>query len=134
MTNDISTLHPLILAYIGDSVYDLFVRTKAIEKREKLDKINTRVTSTVRATAQAKALDIVRPLLTEDESEIVRRARNSHSKHSHPKSASCIEYKSATAFEALIGYLHLKGESARLAALFNIVIDQFWSETCQEQN
>ena len=107
-------LNPLVLAYIGDGVHTLYVRTKEMRNTTgKADKLHRLVTEQVKAEAQAKSLDAIRNLLTEEEESIFLRARNSR-QHSVAKNASIADYKTATGFEAVIGYLYLTGQNERL--------------------
>lgn len=110
-------LPPLQLAYIGDAVYALLVRRLLVEKGGRLKDIHSRCTALVRASAQAEMLDRIAPLLTEEETQIVRKGRNAHAKHAAPRSATATEYAYSTAFEALIGYLHLEGREDRMLEL-----------------
>lgn len=128
----LNSTNPLILAYVGDSVFNLLTRKKAILLKERLDSIDKRVTSLVRASAQARALGQIREFLNEEELDVVRRGRNAHSKHMHPKSASAMEYKAATALEALFGFLYLSGKEERANELFELIFEK-WEEACQEQ-
>ena len=105
----------LTLAFIGDSVHTLFVREKVLQTGNlKMNNYHTKASKFCKASTQAKVLiDDIIPLLNESELEIVRRARNAKPKH-QAKNASNAEYSHATAFEALVGYLYLKGEEKRL--------------------
>lgn len=112
-------LNPLVLAYIGDGVHTLYVRTKEMRNTTaKADKLHKLVTQQVKAEAQAKSLDAIRHLFTEEEEGIFLRARNSH-QHSVAKNASIADYKTATGFEAVIGYLYLTGQNQRLDYLLS---------------
>lgn len=108
-------LAPLTLAHVGDAVYDLHVRTHlALAGPVKPRDLHRRTVSYVRATAQAAALRTLVPALTEDETDVVRRARNARPGHV-PKGVAAAEYAQATGLEALLGYLYLTGQSERLA-------------------
>lgn len=110
-------LNPLVLAYIGDGAHTLYVRTKELKKTTgKADKLHVAVTSQVNAAAQAKSMEAIRPLLSEEEEGIFLRARNSR-QHSVAKNASIADYKTATGFEALIGFLYLTSQNERLEYL-----------------
>ena len=112
-------LNPLVLAYIGDGVHTLYVRLKALAGTcGKADKLHKAVTSQVKASAQAARIQQIERLLSEEESDVFRRARNAHT-HSMAKNASVIDYRMATGFEALIGYLYLTGQNERLSFLLN---------------
>ncbi|MDE6188741.1 MAG: ribonuclease III [Clostridia bacterium] len=122
-TKQARELNPLVLAYIGDGAHTLYVRTKEVRNSTaKADKLHVRVTSQVKASAQAKHLEAIRPLFNEEEEGIFLRARNSH-QHSTAKNASLADYKSATGFEAVLGFLYLTGQTERLTFLLNYVTD-----------
>jgi len=119
---DIELCHPLVLAYLGDAVYEVFVRSMLV-KREKLPvhMLHRRSVGLVKAKAQS---DIVRRIiesLTEAEKDIVRRGRNAKS-GTIPKNADVTEYKYATGFETLIGYLYLKRDYARLVQVMTMAV------------
>lgn len=105
----------LELAYLGDTVYDLYVRSHLINRGGRVRDLHRLAVSFVCAHAQAEALGRIEELLTEDEQAVVRRARNV--RQSPPKNADAAEYHRATALEALIGYLYVTGEGERLGAL-----------------
>ncbi len=110
-------LSPLQLAYIGDAVHSLMARRRAIEKGLSVRDMHLFATRAVNAVSQSKALTALADCLTEEESDIVRRGRNAHARHTVPKSASHAEYTSSTGLEALLGYLYLTGNFERLQAL-----------------
>lgn len=113
----VNSLGSVTLAYIGDAVFSLFVRERVVESAEfRAGECNARVNSFVRATAQAKMLDTILPLLSEEEADVVRRGRNCHTP-AKAKNTSLSDYKRATAFEALLGWLYLRGDKARLEEL-----------------
>lgn len=115
-------LNPLVLAYIGDGVHTLYVRTKEMRATSgKADKLHKLVTEQVKASAQAQSLNNIKEILTEEEEGIFLRARNSH-QHSMAKNASVADYKTATGFEAVIGYLYLTGQNERLEYLLSEAI------------
>ncbi len=106
-------LHPLVLAYIGDAYFSLYVRQYMIGyEPNKVQVLHTLDAKVVSASMQAKACMALEPDLTEEEQEILRRGRNTRSQV--PKSATVAEYRYSTAFEALLGYWYLKGDTARL--------------------
>ncbi len=110
-------LSPLVLAYIGDTVYDLYVRTQLLLSTDATAHgLHVMATKRVCARAQAEAAQRILPLLTEDEQYIFRRGRNSHM-GTVPKHAQMAHYRAATGLEALLGYLYLKGEDDRLNEL-----------------
>lgn len=113
---------PAILAYVGDAVYELFVREYVASKVSgHLKMLHKKSVLFVSAHAQSRILKELNDVLTEEEADVVRRARNAKVT-SMPKNADMMEYKYATAFEALVGYLHLSGQSERLKSLFDMVI------------
>lgn len=117
---DIMTMNPLVLAYIGDAVYELFIRTFMIAggPTKSVHKLHMMSTEYVKAHAQSEIIRGMTGMLTEDEIDIVRRGRNSKSGYV-PKNADVQEYRSATGFEALIGYLYLTGNIKRLDEILN---------------
>ncbi|MEX1377941.1 MAG: ribonuclease III domain-containing protein [Eubacteriales bacterium] len=114
---------PIVLAYIGDSLYDLYVRCRLIYTGDfKAGDLHKKSIKYVCAYGQAKALDIVESRLDEDENGIVRRAKNA--KANPPKNCDKSTYLKATAFEALAGYLYLTSNIERLEELFKLVFDE----------
>ena len=107
----------LELAYLGDTVYDLYVRRRLVVTGGRMKDLHRAAVSQVRASAQSEALARVEDLLTEEEQGVVRRARNA--KQSVPKSATPGEYHRATAFEALLGFLYLLGRTERLEEILS---------------
>lgn len=111
---------PITLAYIGDTVYDLFVRTKILEKGERhIKDIHKDAIGIVSAVAQAKSVHNIEEYLTEDEDRVLKWGRNAKSGRV-PKNADATDYRWATGFEALVGYLYLKGENERLEEILNL--------------
>ena len=118
------TMQPLVLAMIGDSVQTLFVRTYIADKfGVKVNKMNKMVSSVVKAGSQFKTFKKIEESLTEEEQDVARRARNTHI-HSKAKNFSYAEYIYATALEALIGYLYLTGEKARLNEILTLSLEE----------
>ncbi len=118
----LNELNPLALAFVGDGVYELFVREHlAGQGNCPVGKLHQRAVKMVKAEAQAKALrETVMPALSEKENEIIKRGRNAHVSKI-PKSANIADYHAATALEALFGYLYLAGETDRLRELFSLI-------------
>lgn len=112
-------LNPLVLAYIGDSVYELFIRYNLLMrgKDKKAHKLHVEAISYVKAKAQKDIMLTLEDILSEDEIMIYKRGRNAKSK-TMPRNAEVIDYKMATGFEALVGYLYLTGENDRLQEIF----------------
>ena len=114
---DIQTYSPLTLAYIGDAAYELVVRTFLVDQgNSRPDKLHRKASSMVKAAAQAAMAEALKDSLTEDELSVYRRGRNAKSP-TMDKNASMSDYRKATGFEALMGYLYLKGEQKRLIDL-----------------
>ena len=111
---------PLTLAYIGDSIYDLIIKTKVIsEGNKQVKKLHQETSSMVQASAQSEMMRALQPLLTEEEHAVYRRGRNAKSV-SPAKNQSLTDYRRATGFEALMGYLYLKKDWKRLLDLVKI--------------
>ena len=112
-------LNPLSLAFVGDAVFTLFVRTNlALAHDNKAGALHSMANKYVKATAQAKIFDSLAPLFTQREQDIARRARNHHNT-TKAKNATLGDYKKATSFEAVLGYLYLIGNYERLNFLLN---------------
>lgn len=108
---------PLALAFIGDSVFDLIIKSVIVEKANcQVNKLQNKTSKIVRATTQALIADALKDTLTEEEANIYRRGRNAKP-YTKAKNASYSEYCKATGLEALAGYLYLKGETERLVSL-----------------
>lgn len=118
---DPNNLSPLMLAFIGDTVYDLFVReTLLTECPRPVKKLHQLAVEEVSASAQARKIKEIADILTEEETDIFKRGRNAHTGHV-PKSADVVTYHYATGLETLFGYLYLKGDMERLRFLFKEV-------------
>jgi len=121
---DFELMSPLTWAYVGDAVYELFIREYLINTTNlKPHKLHIETIKYVKASAQADILKRIEPQLTDEERDIVRRGRNTET-HSAPKNANPEDYMYSTAFEALIGYLYLTGQKERLNKIQNLVISQ----------
>lgn len=121
MTIKANELNPLALAYLGDAVYELWVRTHLLEQGIGLVQVlHKQATEYVRAGTQARVLHQIMPDLSEAETQIVLRGRNA--KGGHPKNVDVVTYRHATAFEALVGYWHLNGENQRMKWAFAQVV------------
>ena len=120
---EINMLSPLVWAYVGDSVYEVYIRTGLVNKTNlKPHKLHIESIKYVKAQAQAEILERIKDNLTEKEIEIVKRGRNTENHHV-AKNASVADYSHATAFEALIGYLYLTKQDERLKEILNMCID-----------
>lgn len=120
---EINQMSPLIWAYVGDAVYELYIRTNLVEHTKlKPHKLHIESIKYVKAQAQAKILKELEPILNEEEKEIVRRARNTQNHHL-PKNADVQDYMYSTAFEGLIGYLYLTKQKERLNEILKTCIN-----------
>ena len=121
--SDISQMSPLVLAYMGDAVYEKFIREYVI--RQGLCKnglLHKKSIKYVSAKGQAQILKEIEDFLTDEEKDIVRRGRNSNP-HSTAKNADIVEYKYATGFEALIGWLYLNEKGERLEEILKKCVE-----------
>ncbi len=113
-------LPPILLAYVGDAVYELYIRQWLVRQGAKpVSQLHRRATRFTSAAGQADILRRLEPLLTEEETAFVRRGRNTKSKV--PKNADMAEYRMATGLEALVGWLYLSGAQKRLDELFSFI-------------
>ncbi|WP_147568608.1 Mini-ribonuclease 3 [[Clostridium] dakarense] len=112
---ELITMSPLVLAYIGDTIYESYIREYLIRQNinKKVNDLHKSAVKYVKAKAQATIMHEIEEELTEEELRIYKRGRNQKS-HTSPKNADIIDYKHATGFEALVGYLHLGNEKERL--------------------
>lgn len=115
---------PLVLAYIGDSVYEVFSRKKVLENNPNLPahKLHKENVKYVKAKAQSNAMEKIEPTLTEEELAIYKRGRNAKSA-TVPKNADLVDYRRATGFEALVGFLELSGRHERLLEIMELAFD-----------
>ena len=119
---DVRTYSPLALAYIGDAVYDLIIRTVVVERANRSSQELHRITvKYVSAGAQAKIVQALADSLTEEETAVYRRGKNAKP-HTMAKNASAADYLKATGFEAVIGYLYLTERMDRILELVNMGI------------
>lgn len=110
----VNLMSPLTWAYVGDSVYELYIRNYLVQSTNlKPHKLHTQAIKYVKAKAQREILEKIKKILTEEELEIVRRTRNTQNHHI-AKNANPDDYMYATAFEGLIGYLYLTKQDERL--------------------
>ena len=121
---DIRTYSPLTLAYIGDAIYDLIIRTMLVEKgNSQVNKLHQRASAMVKAVAQKEIMLVIEPLLTEEERGYYKRGRNAKAV-TRAKNATMSEYRRATGFEALMGHLYLKDDIARMLELIHLGVEK----------
>ena len=121
---DLRTYSPLTLAYIGDAIYDLIIRTLLVKQgNSRPEKMHKRASALVKASAQAEMIERLLPMLTEEEHAIYKRGRNAKS-YTMAKNATMLDYRKATGFEALMGYLYLKEDMSRLIDLVKTGLDK----------
>ena len=114
---DIRSYSPLTLAYIGDGVYELVIRTILVKKGNcPVNRIHRKASSLVKASAQSAIMEKIEEHLTQEEHDIYRRGRNAHSP-TMAKHATMADYRRATGFEALMGYLYLTDQMERMVEL-----------------
>lgn len=124
--NQVRMMSPLVLAYIGDTIYDLLVRTYLIlTNKVSVHNLHNQAISFVNAGAQAHTLEMIFEKLTDEEKNIVRRGRNAKS-GTVPKNADIGEYRYATGFEALLGYLYLTEQTDRLMEIGQLIFEANW--------
>jgi len=119
---DINTFSPLALAYVGDAIYELYIRTLLLSHgNAPVHKLHVRSIAYVKAKAQSDTIHNMMEHLTEEELEIVRRGRNAKS-GTVPKHADVTDYKYATGFETLLGYLYMKKDYQRLLEVLELSV------------
>lgn len=120
---EINSYSPLVLAYLGDCVYELVIRTILVEKRNcPVQKLHKEATWFVKAATQAAMIEVILPELNEAEEDVYRRGRNAKS-HTVPKNADVGDYRKATGFEALVGYWYLTNQTERTLQMIKKAID-----------
>lgn len=116
---DPKQMSPLVLAYIGDGIYDLVIRTYLLNKGNMpVNRINKHACALVKAQTQSELIGVIEPLLDQYEEAVYKRGRNAKS-YTSAKNASISEYRRATGFEALMGYLYLSGRYDRMTDLIS---------------
>lgn len=121
---DVRTYSPLTLAYIGDGIYDLVIRSIVVgEGNTNANQLHRRTSGMVKAKAQSDMIEALLPDLSPEEEAVYKRGRNAHSA-TMAKNATVSDYRRATGFEALMGYLYLKNEFARMTELVRIGLDR----------
>ncbi len=119
---DTRELSPLVLAYVGDAYFHLYVRTRLLQFTHKIDKLHEMSAEIVSAVAQAEAYKKIEPHLTDDERAIFKRGRNAKS-HA-PRVATVAEYHASTGFEALLGELFLTNKITRLEEICELALTE----------
>ena len=128
---DVRELNPLQMAYVGDTVHDLYVRSMLLSRGMTVGKMHKQAVRMVSAGAQARMLEAIENELCETEADIARRGRNSQAKHAAPRHADPADYAHATGLEALWGYLYLSGQSQRLDVLIKLALartEELWQK------
>lgn len=121
---DIKTYSPLVLAYIGDGIYDVIIRTIVVAGgNSQPNKLHKKTSLFVKAAAQSAMIEAIKEDLTEEELKIYKRGRNAKSP-TMAKNASMVDYRRATGFEALMGYLYLQGKLERLIDLIKMGLEK----------
>ena len=121
---DIRTYSPLTLAYIGDGIFELVVRTVLVERKNtQAEKLHKAARKIVKAETQALLIEAIKEELTEEELAVYKRGRNAKAV-TRAKNATMSEYRRATGFEALMGYLYLKGDMERMIKLIRLGVEK----------
>ena len=121
---DIRTYSPLTLAYIGDAIFELMIRTVLVERKNtQPEKLHKAATNIVKAETQARMIEALQESLTPEELSAYKRGRNAKAV-TRAKNATMADYRKATGFEALMGYLYLKGEMERMIELIHLGIEK----------
>ncbi len=120
----LTSLSPLALAFIGDTVFDILIRSELVcEANRPVKELHKEAVSKVCAAAQARYIKKVLPLLTEEEEEIFKRGRNAHT-GTVPKNQSSADYHYATGLECLFGWLYLSGKNERIKELYELMKEE----------
>lgn len=125
---DVRAYSPLTLAYIGDAIYDIIIRTVVVERANQAANVLHKKTSGfVKAQTQAAMIEALLPELTSDEEAVYKRGRNAKS-YTTAKNASIADYRKATGFEALVGYLYLTDDTDRILYLVKTGLEKLEME------
>ncbi len=120
---DVASLSPLTLAFVGDTVFDLLIRSELVARANRpVNDLHNMASKRVCAAAQAESIRRVMPMLTEDETAVFKRGRNART-GGIPKHASSADYHYATGLESLFGWLYLKGQTERIKELYTAMKD-----------
>lgn len=126
---DIATYSPLALAYIGDGIYDLIIRSIVVGRgNTKASKLHMTTSQLVKAHAQSEMMRVIEPVLSPEEEDIFRRGRNAKSP-TMAKNATMTDYRRATGFEALMGYLYLLDQTERIFELVELGLRNYDEKT-----
>ena len=121
---DIRSYSPLVLAYIGDGIYDLVIRSMLVGKgNAHVNDLHRQASRLVKAKAQSEMIGVLLPSLTQEEEAVYKRGRNAKSP-TMAKHATVVDYRRATGFEALMGYLYLEGRMERMMELITAGIEE----------
>ena len=121
---DLRSFSPLTLAYLGDAVYEVVIRTVLVNRGNcPVNQLHQRASRLVKASAQSGMMERLEPILTEEERNVYKRGRNAHSP-TMAKHASMSDYRRATGFEALMGYLYLKEDFDRMLTLIRVGVGE----------
>lgn len=125
---DVRTYSPLTLAYIGDAIFDVVIRTVVVERANRpANALHKETVKYVKAETQAQMIDVLMPLFTEEELAVYKRGKNAKP-YTKAKNASYAEYHKATGFEAVVGYLYLQDNMPRIMELIQTGISQIGME------
>ncbi|MEG0910533.1 MAG: ribonuclease III domain-containing protein [Ruthenibacterium sp.] len=129
---DIHEQSPIALAFVGDGVFELLVRTRLVEHTRLVpNQLHAHAVRLVSAKGQARGVEAIEPLLTEQEQAVLRRGKNS-TKASVAKHATPQQYRASTALEALFGWLYLQNQNSRIEELFNVIWDAVYEKTAPQ--
>lgn len=129
---DVRQINIIALAYLGDAIYEVYIRNYLINKGiAKVENLQREAIKFVSAKSQSKILDYLTQnnYLTNDEIEIIKRGRN-YKRESHPKNTDIVTYKISTGFEALIGYLYLDNKKDRIDEIMNYILEEYDEKNC----
>ncbi len=126
---DIRSYSPLALAYIGDGIYDLIIRSMIVGKgNTQANQLHRQTSQLVKAHTQSEMIEVLLPELTEEEMAVYKRGRNAKSP-TMAKNATMADYRRATGFEALMGYLYLENQMERMMELIKTALAGIGKET-----
>ena len=133
LKNTAAGYSPLVLAYMGDAVYELMIRERIVRQgNRQVNRLHLAAVHLVKAGTQAAMIRLLEPLLTAEELSVYKRGRNAHS-HTTAKNASVIDYRMATGFEALVGFLWLSEQKERLRELVETALSKLEEEEKNER-